>query len=526
MRTSIGIALAALIGIVACSADGSLTTAAQSGANGTSADEDGTEPSTPGSASSDPSAAETPAGPLVTGLAITDVAFFQAVKVPVVTNGEWVRSRNAPVVAGRPAVVRVYVKPQAGWAGKKVTAELRLSDGAKKYPAVTDTKTITKASTDADMTSTFNLEVPGDSLTRGVSIQVALTAPDGARPSGPSDARFPHDGTTKPLGAEGAGKLKIVVVPVKYMADGSGRTPDVGAPQLALYKQAMMARYPASDVEVTARAPWSYASSISGSGSGFSQVLDAVTQLRRQDGVDDDVYYYGALAPASSFNSYCSSGCVTGLSTVVDDASTAFLRASVGVAFSGGDSAETMAHEVGHAHGRDHAPCGGARGVDPQFPYAGGGIGVWGYDLFAKELHSPGTGTDMMGYCDDAWISDYTYGALFDRIREVNQLAGATMKVANAGASQTYRLATVDEAGDVTWTDAISLDHEPAGGQARDVAYLSSAGTTVGAHTARFYPYDHLPGGVLVVPESPIGAGSAATWSSVRVRGLSRVLSR
>ena len=39
------------------------------------------------------------------------------------------------------------------------------------------------------------------------------------------------------------------------------------------------------------------------------------------------------------------------------------------------DSVNTAAHEVGHAHGREHAPCGGAQSTDPSFPYSNGGIG-------------------------------------------------------------------------------------------------------------------------------------------------------
>ena len=119
---------------------------------------------------------------------------------------------------------------------------------------------------------------------------------------------------------------------------------------------------------------------------------------------------------------------MTGLSTVVDSPNTSFLRASVGVGYPGEDSANTAAHEVGHAHGREHAPCGGAQGVDPQFPYSGGVIGSWGYDILAKTFLSPTKGHDMMSYCPNEWVSDYTYSALFDRIAALNgnPASGAT----------------------------------------------------------------------------------------------------
>ena len=108
-----GLALIALIiGSAACSAgtetryvNGNPGDAPAAG-DGTTSTEDGTtpDPSTTG----DPTSKDTPAPPLVAGLAITDVAFFQAVKVPVVAAGKAVApgSRNAPVVSNRPANVK------------------------------------------------------------------------------------------------------------------------------------------------------------------------------------------------------------------------------------------------------------------------------------------------------------------------------------------------------------------------------------------------------------------------------------
>jgi hypothetical protein len=548
---SSGLALIALVlGAAACSA-GTTTEYVNANPTGTPAADDPTATTSDGttpdpSTSGDPTSKDTPAPPLVVGLSVTDIAVFQAVKVPVVTAGKAVApgSRNAPVVSNRPALVRAYVTPSSGYKGTSVTAELRLVDGTTRLPVVKDTKSISAASTDADIESTFNFEVPADSLPPGVTYQVLLTAKDGAVPTGTNNARFPRDGGVQSLETMKSGKLKIVVVPVKYAADGSNRTPDVSATQLALYKQTFMARYPASEVEVTARAPWVYSSAISANGSGFSQVLQAVTNLRKTDGVAADVYYYGALAPSSSFNSFCGGGCVTGLSTVVDSPTTSFLRASVGVGYSGDDSANTAAHEVGHAHGREHAPCGGAQSVDPQFPYSGGVIGAWGYDIFAKTFLSPSKGHDMMSYCPNEWVSDYTYSALFDRIAALNgnPASGATGTTSSPGsmpaakgAPQTFRMANVAADGTVSWTDEIELDQEPTDGKSMLATFVTSSGQTLGTHTAHFYPYDHLPGGVLVVPSAPQASSQngfaakarlASTWSTVRIAGLANTLAR
>jgi len=492
----------------------------------------GTDPGAGGATSKDPALAK--------GLAITDIAFFQGVKVPVVTSGKAVGkiARNAPVVTGRPALVRVYVSPGEGYAAGSVTAELRLTDGTTSLPALKDTKTISSDSTDEVIASTFNFEVPAESLTAGLTYQVLLTAKGGEVPKGAVDARFPKDGSAQPLENEASGKLKIVVVPVQYDADGSGRLPDTSATQLALYKQTFMARYPTTDIEITARAPWSYSSSISANGSGFSAVLNAVTNLRKSDGAAPDVYYYGAFAPKSSFQSYCGGGCVTGLSTVVESSKTAFLRASVGVGYGGEDAANTAAHEVGHAHGRQHAPCGGADGADPDFPYSSGGIGVWGYNILDKTFLSPTKGHDMMGYCSNEWVSDYTFKALFDRVAAVNggtasAGTGAQAPAApSASSPQTYRMAMLDADGSVAWGGDIDLDEAPISSHTRVATFVSASGQTVGTHTAHFFPYDHLPGGVLVVPSAPKAAtGLTSTqlqksWAQVRIAGVTNALAR
>jgi hypothetical protein len=84
-----------------------------------------------------------------------------------------------------------------------------------------------------------------------------------------------------------------------------------------------------------------------------------------------------------------------------------------------------MVHELGHAHGRGHAPCapgGGISGVDGRYPYSGGDTSTWGWDLRSNKLHPP-SAKDIMGYCEPAWISDYTYNALADRCEQVNATA-------------------------------------------------------------------------------------------------------
>jgi hypothetical protein len=74
------------------------------------------------------------------------------------------------------------------------------------------------------------------------------------------------------------------------------------------------------------------------------------------------------------------------------------------------------AHELGHNWGRNHAPCGGPAGVDPQYPQADGSTGTYGMDVAAKQLEASSL-PDIMGYCDPKWISDYTYRGVMNYLR-------------------------------------------------------------------------------------------------------------
>ncbi|HEV8613455.1 MAG TPA: M66 family metalloprotease, partial [Gemmatimonadales bacterium] len=128
----------------------------------------------------------------------------------------------------------------------------------------------------------------------------------------------------------------------------------------------------------------------------WGTILSELLALRTADA--SSRYYYGVVKVSYS------SG-VAGLGYVGGSARTAmgwdYLPTGINI----------MAHEVGHNMGRLHAPCGGATGTDPAYPYAGGQIGVWGMDLSSLILKAP-TVTDVMSYCGPNWISDFNWSAM------------------------------------------------------------------------------------------------------------------
>jgi len=446
-----------------------------------------------------------PEGPLkiAANVGINEVAIYQAVKIPLVRNGAVVTTRAAPVVAGRAALVRVFAVRKSGYAGGAVTAELKLTPPSGPAVVLKDTKVVPATATDAQLASTFNLEVPAEALPEGVKWSVALMEAAPAATPG-ADAQWPAGGAPADLLADSTGQqLKIVLVPMQYNADGSGRLPDTSAAAVEKYRSTFYGVYPAAKVDITVHSPLAYSRSISATGSGWEQALNAIINLRAQERPSRDVYYYGIFAPSASFSSFCRGGCVLGLSGLGSSPTDAGVRASIGIGYLE-EAASTATHEVGHAHGREHAPCGNPGGPDPRYPHSGGAIGVWGYDLVAKRLVDPQQGKDFMGYCPNAWVSDYTYKALFERVKLVNGAAMTAWPTARP-----FRLVNVDSAGAMTLSDALELT-EPPMGDPREVEWKDAAGRTVATETAHYYPYDHLPGGFMLVPEPPPNARSLA----------------
>jgi hypothetical protein len=132
-------------------------------------------------------------------------------------------------------------------------------------------------------------------------------------------------------------------------------------------------------------------------------------------------------------------------------------RGGIGIAFNGVGE-DIFVHEIGHAMGRPHAPCGGAAGTDPDFPDANGRIGTWGFDVTSNSLISPDA-PDFMGYCDPAWVSTYTYNALFQRLKTV---LGSQAYVTYTE-PRLWKTAALETDGEFVWGDDMILEQMPSG---------------------------------------------------------------
>ncbi len=425
---------------------------------------------------------------LATDVTITHISLYQGPGAVLAQDG-LAAAPDLPLIAGRDAMVRVFYTTE-GRAGTDVTAILELADGESFEVS----GTLGEGSTEESIESTFNFAVPGDLLSGSFNYRVYI-AEEGKGGGDDLGALHPDEGfETHALELEHV--LRVTLVPYEYNADGSGRLPDTSPEALAAIEDRFRQLYPISDVELTLHDPVRWSSAIEPNGAGWQEVILSVYGLRDREGASDDEYYYAMFNPRRSLGEFCSRGCLLGVTLLNADPETTgdpSLNMAIGVGYTDG-AADTMLHELGHAHGRSHAPCG--QGLDPgsidrSYPSNDGLIGAPSYDVVGGSF-MPSSSADIMSYCYPQWISEYNYRALFSRADAIRSAGQVRSALADAAPGV---LVLVDGDGGATWA-------------ASDMALPQRAGSpmTVLAGFAeqvegRFYRYDHLPGGWLVLPE-------------------------
>jgi hypothetical protein len=437
-------------------------------------------------------------------LRIVKIAVYQAVEVTLAQGGADV-APNAPIIADREALVRVWLEPGVAWQPREVEAELAIGNGTASRTATVVTP-VNAASVDAELASTFTFTLRASEVSDATTLSVTLS--DGALHT-PFD-RWPERGEHSLNTSSSQGPFTVTLVPVTV----NGYTPVLDTPTVSRFERYLSHVYPASSVVMSVHAPISLDFALAGDGTGWDDALDALYAVRDADAPAPNVYYYGVLTPGASLTDYCASDCVVGLSTVAARSDEGY-RGAIGTGFfeSNADtfSQETMAHELGHALGREHAPCGHPDSVDPRYPYPYGQIGVRGYD--GRNLLDPDDYKDEMTYCVPVWISDYTWTGIFGRINYVNGLVGSQRVRSASGARLRVRTLTLGPSGQAHWGSERALARAP-DGEPTNVELLDRAGAVLGVVTVPFAKFDHLTGGFLSVPSEAL---ARAGVTSVRV---------
>ncbi len=356
-------------------------------------------------------------------------------------------SGSVPLIAGKRTVVRVYLSV-SGVAALVVRGTLAVqqagTSGGVQIPA-TAPVVLQAAQAGAawlrakreDLTMSLNFPLPA-SLTTGGDLVVQLSQLESVAPvaSLPLPASPPNLVTFRPQVP-----LRIHVVGIRYsnVSGGVATTYEPSAIDFALVRSWLERAYPVSRVDWSeivvdwpGAPPWPSPGAAALDFWGRDEVNPFLQDLRTQDvaaGTDHRTHYFGLVADGGGFMR----GWALTPATSADPTAVGCGPAGPPAGSFGWDTDQSYAdwyaaHELAHTFGRQHPGfCHGNSSDDPAFPYPHGQIAhnngdFVGYDAGdgahgIPELALPGTiWHDVMTYCDNQWVSAYTYKALHDRL--------------------------------------------------------------------------------------------------------------
>lgn len=435
---------------------------------------------------------------------LRSISISQTLELPLMKGGVAVESdeRPAPLVAGKRALVRVFVDFEAGFGARPLVGVLDVKNG-KSTRTILSQRTLTAGSTQDDLASTFSFNVDGADLAPSSSYRVRVLEED-TTPL----ARFPSV-DYQPLSASALPAFELVVVPFI----SNGLAPKTTDAEMSGLRSRLLALYPSSDVVVTLADAVTLPYVVNGDGDGWDAALDHILAVRAAAKPADNVFYFGAMAPDATYSKYCAGSCILGYSYVVDDEADVESRGSIGITvFQDGsgvkDAWDTVAHELGHAMGREHAPCGidDPKDTDPDYPYDNGGMGTtYGYDFDLVRLIKPKPARDVMSYCTPVWISDYTYSALFERL---DFIASTSFRALSFSPPALFRVARIRRSGESVWQGE---RRRRSGSRRTTLDLLDAAQRRLGTIEAQVLPVDHGRGGQVFLPAEKLGQSGAAS---------------
>lgn len=333
-----------------------------------------------------------------------------------VTQGVQQPDNSVRLIAGRTTYVRwTLTAPIAtsGVNGYLTGTRNGVPLSGSPLTALNNARTVGTTANRAVLNDTFNFQLPADWANGTVNLSASASNASG----------FITFTTAQSFQFSSTPNMAIKVVPIAYhcTSGGSGTTtPPAPYDYLVNYT---FRTYPVPGITLSTHAPVTFNGRCNSSGvplpwsssdpnnfTYWSNMLELVTNVWQSEG-GPNVYYYGLL------HLDCGSGCVAGMGWIGG------MQAAVGFdgfGTSHSGASDTHAHELGHNHGRYHAPGCGASGTDPSFPYLDGssraiiGNGAnpnYGFDLNSLAIYTYGSYFDIMNYCDPQWVSDYTYEA-------------------------------------------------------------------------------------------------------------------
>ena len=330
---------------------------------------------------------------------------------------------SVPLVAGRRALLRVFSTVREGYNTYRPSGRATFFIGDQETAIdLTPPSGLPTTVEEGRLEASFNAVVPGRLLEPATEVVIELDSADVPFKEG-SQLRIPAEGRMA-LDVRELPTLNLTIVPITFASAASAIDNDkvvALANELGngdpLGKLApTRGHLPIADMRVSVREPYvTWADTAAAGGSGL---LNEIRLLRHLEADGTDEFYHGVFATPST--RYVWDWYFGGIA-YLNAWSALSISHYVGTYLPG--FPQTVAHELGHNLSLLHTPCGGAGGVDPDYPHAEAFTGVWGHDFGRGDefgrLLSPERYRDFMSYCGPEWVSDYSFEKALDYRMEI-----------------------------------------------------------------------------------------------------------
>lgn len=349
---------------------------------------------------------------------VTDIEVFQATQTD---------DNAVPLVAGKTAVARIFAQILAGSSPNNVQVSLTAVRNGSTLGTINASGPTTVPSSPAHSSynTTYNVILPNSWLSGQVKLTAKVDSANAHSETNENNNKF-----DRTVDFHSVPDLQIRLIPIRYVHNGPTDPGTYSAQAVDNISDWIDRAYPMDDIDVEIRSAYTFSGNLEnatpcfqnppGSDCDWYNLLNDMYLLKVSDGLPDDtpIVYYGLIPIRDGSDRWFFSG-IAGIGWISNPGQ--IFRESIGLNFGGNDDTGILAgHEIGHNLGRRHAPCGGAGGPDPAYPYAGASIGEYGTDIEGNNVsfYTPSNHVDMMSYCSPEWVSDYTYKALYNNQRD------------------------------------------------------------------------------------------------------------